>query len=73
LPLLNPNFPFSLRNYLSILKKDKFLRVAIKRMTKTQIFEDKLKQVKDLNENLMAHNQELESRLVEASQEKSGK
>jgi hypothetical protein len=42
-------------------------------MTGTQIFEDELKQVKDLNENLMAHNQELESRLTEVSQEKSGK
>jgi hypothetical protein len=42
-------------------------------MTKTQIFEDELKQVKDLNKNLMARNQELESRLVEASREKSGK
>jgi hypothetical protein len=27
-------------------------------LTETQIFEDKLKQVKDLNDNLMAHNQE---------------
>jgi hypothetical protein len=43
------------------------LRVAIKRMIETQIFEDELKQVKDLNENLMARNQELESRLAEAS------
>jgi hypothetical protein len=58
---------------LSILKKDKFLRVAIKRLTKTQIFDDELKQVNDLNENLMAHNQELESQLVEVSREKSGK
>jgi hypothetical protein len=52
---------------LSILKKDKFLKVAIKRLTETQIFEDELKQVKDLNENLMARNQELESSLAEAS------
>jgi hypothetical protein len=58
---------------LSILKKDKFLRVAIKRLTKTQIFDDELKQVNDLNENLMAHNQELESQPVEVSREKSGK
>jgi hypothetical protein len=42
-------------------------------MIETQIFEDELKQVKDLNENLMARNQELESRLAEASREKSGK
>jgi hypothetical protein len=42
-------------------------------MTETQIFEDELKQVKDLNKNLMAHKQELESRLAEANREKSGK
>jgi hypothetical protein len=49
------------------------MRVAIKRLTETQIFEDELKQVKDLNENLMAHKQELESRLIEVSREKFGK
>jgi hypothetical protein len=43
------------------------LRVAVKRLAETQIFEDELKQVKDLNENLMAHNLELESQLAEAS------
>jgi hypothetical protein len=43
------------------------MRVAIKRLIETQIFEDELKQVKDLNENLMANNQELESRLAEVS------
>jgi hypothetical protein len=58
---------------LSILKKDKFLKVAIERLTETQIFEDELKQKKNLNENLMAHNQELESRLAEVSREKSSK
>jgi hypothetical protein len=58
---------------LSILKKDKSLRVAIKRLAETQIFEDELKQVKDLNVNLMARNQELESHLAKASREKSGK
>jgi hypothetical protein len=42
-------------------------------MTETQIFEDELKQVKALNENIMACNQELEHRLAEASQEKFGK
>jgi hypothetical protein len=30
--------------------------VAIKRLTETQIFDDELKQVKVLNENLMARN-----------------
>jgi hypothetical protein len=49
------------------------MRVAIKRLAKTQIFEDELKQVKDLNVNLMAHNQELESRLAKASRKKLGK
>jgi hypothetical protein len=58
---------------LSIPKKDKFLRVAVKSLTETQIFEDELKQVKDLNENLMAYYQELESRQAEASREKYGK
>jgi hypothetical protein len=43
------------------------LRVAVKRLAETQIFEDELKQVKDLNENLMAHNLELESQLAEVS------
>jgi hypothetical protein len=42
-------------------------------MTESQIFEDELKQVKDLNENLMARNQELESRQAKVSREKSGK
>jgi hypothetical protein len=36
------------------------MRVDLKRLTEAQIFEDELKQVKDLNENLMACNQELE-------------
>jgi hypothetical protein len=36
--------------------KDKFLRVAIKRLTKTHLFEDELKQVKDLNDNIVACN-----------------
>jgi hypothetical protein len=38
-------------------------------MTKTQIFEDELKQLKALNENIMARNQELEHQLAEASRE----
>jgi hypothetical protein len=42
-------------------------------LAETQIFEDELKQVKNLNENLVARNQELESQLAEASREKSGK
>jgi hypothetical protein len=42
-------------------------------MTETHIFEDELKQVKALNENIMARNQELEHRLADVSREKSGK
>jgi hypothetical protein len=41
-------------------------------MIETQIFEDELKQVKGLNDILMAHIPELEYRLAEASREKYG-
>jgi hypothetical protein len=40
--------------------KDQFLRVAVRRMIETQLFEDELKQVSQLNAVLLAHNQELE-------------
>jgi uncharacterized small protein (DUF1192 family) len=49
------------------------LRVVVKRMTETKIFEDELKQVKALNENITAHNQELEHLLAKVGREKSGK
>jgi hypothetical protein len=45
--------------------KDQFLRVTIKRLTKTQIFEDELKEVNEWNKVLLAHNLELEAQLVE--------
>jgi hypothetical protein len=45
--------------------KDQFLRVAIKRLTETQTFEDELKEVSELNEVLLDHNQELKARLTE--------
>jgi hypothetical protein len=53
--------------------KDQFLRVAVKRLSETQLFEDELKEVSQLNTVLLAHNQELEARLAEESKEKTGK
>jgi hypothetical protein len=53
--------------------KDQFLRVAVKRLSETQLFEDELKEVSQLNIVLLAHNQELEARLAEESKEKTGK
>jgi hypothetical protein len=45
--------------------KDQFLNVAIKRMMETQILEDKLKDVGELNSVLLTEKQELEAKLVE--------
>jgi hypothetical protein len=53
--------------------KDQFLRVAVKRISKTQLFEDELKEVSQLNSILLAQKQELETRLAEESQAKDGK
>jgi hypothetical protein len=39
--------------------KDKFLRIAVKRLTDTQLFEDELKEVSQLNTILLAHNQDV--------------
>jgi hypothetical protein len=36
--------------------KDQFPRVAVKRMTETQLFEDELKEVSQLNTVLLARN-----------------
>jgi hypothetical protein len=52
--------------------KDQFLKVAIKQMTKTQVFEDELKEVSKLNSVLLAQKQELEAKLAEESQVKDG-
>jgi hypothetical protein len=41
--------------------KDQFLMVAIKRMAETQSFEDKRKEVSDLNSVFFAQNEELEA------------
>jgi hypothetical protein len=35
-------------------EKDQFLKVAVKRMTETQILEDELKEVSELNSVLLA-------------------
>jgi hypothetical protein len=47
--------------------KDKFLRVSLKRLTETQILEDELKEVSELNKIILAWNQELETQLAEES------
>jgi hypothetical protein len=52
--------------------KDQFLKATIKRMTETQILEDLLKEVGDLNLVLLAEKQELEDKLAEESQAKDG-
>jgi hypothetical protein len=53
--------------------KDQFLRVAAKRMTETQLFEDELKEVSQLNSVLLAQKLELEAKLAEERQAKDGK
>jgi hypothetical protein len=50
--------------------KDQFLKVAIKRMTETQILEDELKEVGEPNSVLLAQKQWLEVKLAKESQEK---
>jgi hypothetical protein len=45
----------------------------VKRLPKTQLFEDELKKVSQLNTVLLARNQELEARLTEESHSKTGK
>jgi hypothetical protein len=53
--------------------KDQFLRVTVKRMTETQLFEDELQEVSQLNSVLLAQKLELEAKLVEERQAKDGK
>jgi hypothetical protein len=53
--------------------KDQFLRVAVKRMMETQLFEDELKEVNQLNSVLLAQKLELEAKLAEERQAKDGK
>jgi hypothetical protein len=52
--------------------KDQFLKVAIKWMTETQILEDGLKEVGELNSILLNENQELKAKLAEESWAKDG-
>jgi uncharacterized small protein (DUF1192 family) len=52
--------------------KDQFLHVTIKQMTKTQILEDELKEVGELNSVLLAEKQELEAKLAKERQGKDG-
>jgi hypothetical protein len=52
--------------------KDQFLKVAIKRMTETQILEDELKEVGKLNSVLLTEKQELKAKLAEESRVKDG-
>jgi hypothetical protein len=47
--------------------------VAVKRRTETQLFEDELKEVSQLNSVLPAQKHEIEARLVEERQAKDGK
>jgi hypothetical protein len=52
--------------------KDQFLKVAVKQMMETQIFEDELKEVSELNLVLLAQKHELEAKLAKESQAKDG-
>jgi hypothetical protein len=49
---------------------DQFLKVTIKRMMKTQILDDDLKEVSELNSILLAEKQEIETKLAKESQAK---
>jgi hypothetical protein len=51
--------------------KDQFLRVPVKRMTETQLFENELKEVSQLNSVFLAQKLELEAKLPEENQEKN--
>jgi hypothetical protein len=52
--------------------KDQFLKMAIKRMMETQIHEDELIEVGNLNSILVNEKQELKVELAEESQAKDG-
>jgi hypothetical protein len=53
--------------------KHQFLKVAIKQMTETQVLEDELKEVGELNSILLAQKQELEAELDKESHANIGK
>jgi hypothetical protein len=49
---------------------DQFLKVTIKWMMKTQILDDDLKEMSELNSILLAEKQEIETKLAKESQAK---
>jgi hypothetical protein len=53
--------------------KDQILKVSIKRMQETQMYEDELKEANEYNSIISAWLQELETRSAEESQLKEGK
>jgi hypothetical protein len=53
--------------------QDQFLKVSIKRMQETQMYEDKLKEANEYNSVLFAWLQELEDKCAEERQLKYGK
>jgi hypothetical protein len=53
--------------------KDQFLKVSMKRMQETQMYEDELKEANEYNSILSAQLQELETKCAEESQVKEGK
>jgi hypothetical protein len=53
--------------------RDQFLRVAVKRMMETQLFEDELKKVSQLNIVLLVKKLKHEAKLAEVTQAKDGK
>jgi hypothetical protein len=52
--------------------KDQFLKVTIKRMGETQLFEDELKEANESNSILLADKQKLEAQLAEKIRAKGG-
>jgi hypothetical protein len=65
LSILTPLFFQQLIEYSQ--SKDQYIRVALKRLTETQILDDELKEEKALNKALLARNQELETQLAAES------
>jgi hypothetical protein len=53
--------------------KHQFLKITIKQMTETQVLEDELKEVGELNSILLAQKQELEAELDKESHANIGK
>jgi hypothetical protein len=79
-------FPFRITVLLSILtplffqqliehsrSKDQYIKVALKRLTETQILEDGLTEENVVNKALLARNQELETQLATESRDQTDK